>query len=582
MYDKPNFYSTSNARAATRSPSTLMMRDSVPISESLSIDNRHPSSNIRISSRDRGIYEQQKSREPGLDRQRYDDSRLISQRRSNGSTSDSRSLLRASFDENGGPGGYISQRELMISMIRDTNLTFSEFQRSYSEKLNTAIARYPEQSKDWQLWYAEGVVWESHFSGKKFTGREPFKVPIVPTSQSAQSEPYVTIESFMEAKALKGGFRKAFFKALNAKRHEVNDRQPSAERHKKAYWVDNEIWSHFWPHEPFPVKDPNCADILLVSGRSRRTQKITQSSQPPPRNLRQRESPPSPPPPPPPPPPQSHSEIVIQEAEYSTKLSKQTVENLQTPKSTGSIPIIQSNPDKGGSSALGIIQSCAPVQILQGLLETQKSWRSKSPINGRIIMINKSPVICNDNPKLPREIFNILKSEDDQRGWDVQTGIGCRIQCTSVSTGDLLFWTTSIGSGSPTPGETGNQFLHGWIQRILTHGMVSMSTHWKDIQNHSSNQLAIQEISNETEVENSREDYMIAFRPTDLDMMVIEETAKAEGNLRLVLDEETGEVITVAELIKRSKQRCLQGLPGMGVKRKLDRVERSENKRPCP
>lgn len=49
----------------------------------------------------------------------------------------------------------------------------------------------------------------------------------------------------MEAKALKGGFRKAFFKALNAKRHEVNDRQPSAERHKKAFWVDNEIWSHF-------------------------------------------------------------------------------------------------------------------------------------------------------------------------------------------------------------------------------------------------------------------------------------------------------------------------------------------------
>ncbi|RKF62340.1 hypothetical protein OnM2_034041 [Erysiphe neolycopersici] len=578
MYDKFNSSGPSNG---TRSSSTLMMRDSVPIPESLTPNNRFSSSNIHISSRERSIYEQHKSREPALERQRYDDSRLINQRRTNGSTPDSRILSRASINETGG-SGYNSQRELMMSMIRDTNLTLSEFQRSYSEKLNTAIARYPEQSKDWQLWYAEGVVWESHFSGKKFPGREPFKVPIIPTAQSAQSEPYVTIESFMEAKALKGGFRKAFFKALNAKRHEVNDRQPSAERHKKAYWVDNEIWSHFWPHEPFPVKDPNCADILLVSGRLRRPQKNMQPSQPPPRNLRQRELSPLPLPPPPPPPLQSKSDTVNQETEHPTKHSKQTVQHTQNPKTTGTIPINQSNPNVDGSSTLCIIQSCAPAHILQGLLETQKNWRSKSPVNGRIIMINKIPVICNDNPKLPREIFDILKSEDDQRGWDVQTGIGCRIQCTSVSTGDLLLWTTSIGSGNPIPGEAGNQFLQGWIQRILTHGMVTMSTHWKDLQNHSSNQLAIQEISSESEGENSREAYMAAFRPTDLDMMVIEETAKAEGNLRLVLDEETGEVITLAELIKRSKQRCLQGLPAMGVKRKSDRVELSENKRPCP
>lgn len=569
------------------------MRDFVSISDSFTPDNRPRSSNNRISSssRERSIYEPQ-SRDSILERQRYDESRSKFPRRCNGSNPDPRNVSRVSASDVGSHGGYSSQWNLMVNMIRDTNLTYNEFQRSYSEKLNTAIARYPEQSKDWQLWYAEGVVWESHFSGKKFPGKEPYKVSIVPSAHSTQSEPYFTIESFMEAKALKGGFRKSFFKALNAKRHEVNDRQPSAERHKKAFWVDNEIWSHFWPNEPFPIKDPSIAETPLTARPKRPPQK--QSPLPPPpvplqpeRTLRRRDSQSTLQ-------PQPQPQIVKQEVPSSTNHQNPTVSKsqtpkavipattTQTPKAVTSTTTTQTKTNISNPTVLGIFQGSAPAYILQGLLETQKNWQSKSPVNGRIIMINRNPVICNDNPNLPREIFHILKSEDDQRGWEVQTGIGCNIHCTSVSTGDLLLWTTPLGDGGSITEEIGNQFLQGWIQRILTHGIVTMSSHWKDLQSHSSNQYVMQQISTESEGEDSKEEYKTTFRASDLDMMVIEETAKVEGNLRLVLDEETGEVITLAELIKRSKQRCLQGFSILGAKRKAERIDQMENKRPCP
>lgn len=273
------------------------------------------------------------------------------------------------------------------------------------------------------------------------------------------------------------------------------------------------------PNEPFPVKDPGGIDSSSLIGRSRRAQK-SQLSQ---RNSRLKESPPV----------HALPDTARHESEYLGAPQNHIVGKPQAQSNPRPPPLMPKKTSIGNPTCNNIVQSCAPAHILQGLLETQKNWQSKSPINGKIIMINRTPVICNDNPKLPREIFQILQAEDEQRGWEVQTGIGCCIQCTSVSTGDLLLWTTPLVPGSSINEETGNQFIQGWIQRIITHGMVSMSSHWKDLQSHSNNQLVALDISADNGGEESREEYKTTFHISDLDIMVIEETAKVSQQINI-------------------------------------------------
>ncbi|KAH7319046.1 hypothetical protein BKA65DRAFT_94380 [Rhexocercosporidium sp. MPI-PUGE-AT-0058] len=50
--------------------------------------------------------------------------------------------------------------------------------------------------------------------------------------------------------------------------------------------------------------------------------------------------------------------------------------------------------------------------------------------------------------------------------------------------------------------------------------------------------------------------YKIAFRTSDIDRLMVEETAKNEGDLRMVLDKESGQIISVGELLKRTFYRC--------------------------
>ncbi|KAL5315086.1 hypothetical protein ACEPPN_017737 [Leptodophora sp. 'Broadleaf-Isolate-01'] len=60
--------------------------------------------------------------------------------------------------------------------------------------------------------------------------------------------------------------------------------------------------------------------------------------------------------------------------------------------------------------------------------------------------------------------------------------------------------------------------------------------------------------------------YKIAFRTSDIDRLMMEETAKNEGDLRMVFDKESEQIISVEELVKRTVYRCsLSGQKGVGV-----------------
>ncbi|KAI9047483.1 hypothetical protein LZ554_008202 [Drepanopeziza brunnea f. sp. 'monogermtubi'] len=50
--------------------------------------------------------------------------------------------------------------------------------------------------------------------------------------------------------------------------------------------------------------------------------------------------------------------------------------------------------------------------------------------------------------------------------------------------------------------------------------------------------------------------YMAKFRLSDFDLLMVEETAKSEGELRMVLDKETGQIVSVQELVLRTIYRC--------------------------
>ncbi|PVH74495.1 hypothetical protein DL98DRAFT_29856 [Cadophora sp. DSE1049] len=50
--------------------------------------------------------------------------------------------------------------------------------------------------------------------------------------------------------------------------------------------------------------------------------------------------------------------------------------------------------------------------------------------------------------------------------------------------------------------------------------------------------------------------YKAAFRISDIDRLMMEEAAKNEGDLRMVLDEESGQIVSVEELVKRTVYRC--------------------------
>ncbi|KAH7389092.1 hypothetical protein BKA64DRAFT_679808 [Cadophora sp. MPI-SDFR-AT-0126] len=50
--------------------------------------------------------------------------------------------------------------------------------------------------------------------------------------------------------------------------------------------------------------------------------------------------------------------------------------------------------------------------------------------------------------------------------------------------------------------------------------------------------------------------YMVAFRTSDVDRLIVEEAVKNEGNLRMIFDKESGQIVSVEELIKRTVYRC--------------------------
>ncbi|KAL2060017.1 hypothetical protein VTL71DRAFT_9839 [Oculimacula yallundae] len=66
------------------------------------------------------------------------------------------------------------------------------------------------------------------------------------------------------------------------------------------------------------------------------------------------------------------------------------------------------------------------------------------------------------------------------------------------------------------------------------------------------------------------ERYKLAFRTSDIDRLMVEEAAKNEGDLRMVIDKETGQIVSVEELVKRTVHRCGSG-EGNGANKITDK-----------
>jgi hypothetical protein len=118
--------------------------------------------------------------------------------------------------------------------------------------------------------------------------------------------------------------------------------------------------------------------------------------------------------------------------------------------------------------------------------------------------------------------------------------------------------------------DKGTKFLTGWAHFASTTERAPFSKYWRQF-NDSENTDP-----NNSAAERDWAKYAATFKATQMDRLIIEEAAKMEGQLRMVLDETTGLVISLGEYSRRTLNRFLSNRPGNlndsvhSAKRKLD------------
>ncbi|PBP19306.1 hypothetical protein BUE80_DR009917 [Diplocarpon rosae] len=213
---------------------------------------------------------------------------------------------------------------------------------------------------------------------------------------------------------------------------------------------------------------------------------------------------------------------------------------------------------------------------------------------GTVILINTVP--RKFTQAFVRLVFDCFASDRKQSIAALSAELKCNLHYHMVSTGDLSFWTEPYTPGDDTSFNRAHMFFQIWLTRISSFGMVKASVHWnsirtpmallqkqivhipdaipaaaKDTQKFVINPAA--KASEDLSVGSSTDDvtllpfsfehpekqwekYKATFRSSDIDRLMMEETIKAEGRLRLVMDEDSGQIVSVWELVKRTMYRC--------------------------
>lgn len=140
----------------------------------------------------------------------------------------------------------------------------------------------------------------------------------------------------------------------------------------------------------------------------------------------------------------------------------------------------------------------------------------------------------------------------------VENYLKCHLRSCHILSGDLIIWNEAFFGDDSKAFEQGDKFLNRWLDvnhsgRPVT--TSSFSDCWKQFV--QSEQLDSRPLNptndspNPQAVEKDWEQYASTFYATELDRLMIEESAKAEGKMRLVYDEVCGEVVSLHEFARR-------------------------------
>ncbi|CZT12081.1 uncharacterized protein RAG0_16044 [Rhynchosporium agropyri] len=501
---------------------------------------------------------------------------------------------------------YCSQVEVIKRRASESGISMLKIEDSFEEKATITEKKYADCSRDWQMFFVEIGVWIRYFTDP-FPGVEPLKhveaaVAVAQDNRNTEIECHQKItrlspytpqlsEAMMEALAIREGLRKEFFQYLQRMRdYSRIEHKGENCRFIRGWFADNLAWQNFFGPKPFPFAqpygklNPRCTHCMLLPKFA-------------PVKVASRDG-------------RSQASQVTSRGELTTSAGA----NRTPPVQAGSIiPALKST--QGSSTDLHPLGAL----ILRRSLRTPPPWApvskrpeadfhpqsppplamttqlalmwSRDPFMGKGTVIMQNTLITIYNKTFIGKLFNCFMSDKKHKIAAIGAELKCHIHYYVTSTGDLFLWTEPQIPGDAISFKRGHAFITGWVARVGSFGMVKPSLHWNAIRiplaplqaqqapilapvkaedtlrrlssyvqaATAERNLPIPDTICPSAFENPEkqwEKYQAAFQTSDIDRLMIEEAVKKEGDLRMVLDKESREVVSVEELIRRTVARC--------------------------
>lgn len=361
----------------------------------------------------------------------------------------------------------------------------------------------------------------------------------------------------MERKAIAKGIRREFFQYLQKKRDQVRAEHPDCSSQYRHWAADTRVWTRFCKlpsfiiaiahlvsvnKDPFPAAEPRGADL---HGRRCPMSQLAKTF-----NRSERLPVPAGPLP-----PKSLPSAPIGSLNSSERLTlsdtKPTAESFSSSERF-SEPQSKSDPPLALTLALNNKRLALPAVSQQT----------------RAIMVNNN--ITWTTAASAKRIVDLFSAIDPSLLDLMENDLKCHFSSCKLLNGDVILWNEAFLTDDSAAFEMGNKFLIRWFD--LNHPgppgvLSSFADYWKQFKESEKADLDRSKNLNESKkidlntsnpqaAENDWEKYASKFQATDLDRLMIEEAAKAEGHMRMVLDEASGQVVGLEEYTRRALDRA--------------------------
>ncbi|XMA18301.1 hypothetical protein WAI453_011092 [Rhynchosporium graminicola] len=458
---------------------------------------------------------------------------------------------------------YCSQVEVIKRRASESGISMLKIEDSFEEKATITEKKYADCSRDWQMFFVEIGVWNRYFTDP-FPGVEPLKhveaaVAVAQDNRNTEIEydqkitrlsPYTPqlSEAMMEALAIREGLRKEFFKYLQGMRdYSRIEHKGENCRFIRDWFADNLAWQIFFGPKPFPFAQPY-GKLDPRSGANRT------------------------------PPVQAVSIVPALKSTQGSSTDLHPLGALILRRSLRTPP--PSAPVSKRPEADFHPQSPPPLAMTTQLAQM---W-SRDPFMGTGTVIMQNTLITIYNKTFIGKLFNCFMSDKKHTIAAIGAELKCHIHYYGLSRRvQAMLYPSNVVMHSLLAGSR--------LARVGSFGMVKPSLHWNAIRiplaplqaqqapilapvkaedtlrrlssyvraATAERNLPIPDTICPSAFENPEkqwEKYQVAFQTSDIDRLMIEEAAKKEGDLRMVLDKESREVVSVEELIRRTVARC--------------------------